>query len=142
MAYSTLTDIEETIPTAVVIQLTDDANSGAVDAAKVTDCIAKGDGIIDSYCAVKYSVPFTTVPSVIKTLSCDIAIKYLYARRVEEMPNTRQDAYDAAISFLKDVSRGTATLGVDPAPAPSPQGSPEVSTPNRRIFTRDKLSDL
>jgi phage gp36-like protein len=138
--YCTQTDIESAIPAATVIQLTDDSGSGAADADIVADAIAKADAIIDGYCAVKYSVPLSPVPAVIKGLSVDIAIKNLYARKVEEMPAARKDAYDNAISFLKDVSRGLVSLGVDPEPEASSQGSPETNkTASDRIFTRESL---
>ena len=91
--YSTLTDIKKLIPEDTVIQLTDDENTGAVVESRVTEAIAQADAEIDSYCGGKYSVPFTTVPDIVKKISVDIAIYNLYSRKVEEIPETRADRY-------------------------------------------------
>jgi len=82
MAYSTQADILEQLSEAHLIQLTDDAGAGTVDADVVSRAIADADAEIDSYCATKYDTPFTTVPAVIRKLSVDMAIYNVYARRM------------------------------------------------------------
>lgn len=141
MSYSTQTDIVKIIPEETLIQLTDDESVGAVNEARIVEAIAAADAEIDSYCAARYAVPFTTVPAVVKKLSADMAIYNLYSRRMEEIPATRADRYKNAVRVLEGIAKGTITLGVDPAPAPSTTGGNAESnkTSSDRVFTRRKM---
>lgn len=166
--YSTLDDIKKQIPAETIIQLTDDdqvgitvemivaALAGTTDplqdadltaaaesaAGYITEAIASADSEIDGYCSVKYSVPFATVPAIIKKVSADLAIYNLYARRVETMPEVRADSRKNSIALLKDISRGLVKLGELAATAPvQPQQSP-VITSSPRLFGRDKMKGL
>ena len=138
MAYCTQDDILDQLDEAVLIQLTDDDGAGEVDDDKVTRAIADADSEIDSYCGTRYSVPFSTVPAVIRKCSVDIAIYNLYARR-RGAPEDRKERYKNSVDFLKEVSKGNASLGEDdPDATPANKESPDISS-NTRIFTRDKM---
>jgi len=140
MAYCIKTDILEQIEEDVLIQLTDDDDAGVVDEDKVTRAIADADAEIDSYCGTKYDVPFLTVPVMIRKMSVDIAIYNLYARR-RGAPEDRKERYDDAISFLKDVSKGIASLGGD-GPSVDDDSGPEATTvKSDRVFSRGRASD-
>lgn len=80
-----------------------------VDAGKVTEAIAKADALIDSYCGQVETVPFTTVPAIIKQHSITIAIYFLYTRR-GVVPELIKDNYKDAIAHLRDISTGKAAL--------------------------------
>ena len=138
MAYCAKSDILEQMDEDVLIQLTDDDDTGAVVDAKITRAIVNADAEIDSYCGTKYTVPFTTVPAIILMVSVDIAIYNLYARRRGATESVKE-RYDDRIAFLKDVSKGLATLGEDdPDGVPSSADYPEISSSDR-IFSREKL---
>jgi phage gp36-like protein len=138
--YSTLDDIKKLLPEETIIQLTDDAGIEDVNEGMVTEAIAQADAEIDSYCGIKYSVPFATVPDIVKKISVDIAIYNLYSRRVEEIPETRAERYKNAIRQLEGISKGIISIGESPEPAVPTQGAAEVNkTENDRIFTRDKM---
>lgn len=138
MAYTTVAEIKKAISEEIVKQLTDDDNIGEIVEANVTAAIARADAEIDGYCAVKYSVPFTTVPAVVAGLSLDMSIYYLYKRRT--VSEDVQKAYDNAIARLKDIAKGLLSLGVDPPPAASTADGAECNkTASDRIFTRDTL---
>jgi phage gp36-like protein len=140
MPYCTLTDIKKLIPEASIIQLTDDENTGAVVTSRVDEAIAQADAEIDSYCGNKYSVPFSTVPDIVKKCSVDISIYNLYSRRVEEIPATRADRYKNATRQLEGISKGIISIGEDPEPAAPTQGGVETNkTESDRVFTRDSL---
>jgi phage gp36-like protein len=141
MAYCAQTDIIKIIPEDTLTQLTDDEGTGQMNAARVAEAIASADATIDSYCATRYAVPFAPAPAVVKKLSVDLAIYDLYSRRVEEIPAARADRYKNAIRVLEGIAKGTITLGLDPAPAPSSEGSSAAcnKTSDDRVFTRDKL---
>ena len=138
MAYCTEADILEQLEEDILIQLTDDDDEGVVDDDMVTRAIANADAEIDSYCGTKYTVPFTTVPPILLTVSVDIAIYNLYARR-RGAPDSIKERYKDRIAFLKSVSKGEATLGEDdPDGTPSGANAPEISSSDR-IFSRKKL---
>ena len=138
MAYSIQTDILEQLDEDILIQLTDDADAGEVDADVVTRAIADADSEIDSYCGKRYTIPFSAVPVRVRKLSVDIAIYNLYARR-KGAPEDRKTRYDNAIRFLKDVAKGLATLGEDdPDGSPAESNAPDIDQSDR-IFTRDKM---
>ena len=138
MAYCILADIKKAISEAVLIQLTDDDNIGAIITENVTKAIARADAEIDGYCAVKYAVPFTTVPPVVAGLSLDMSIYYLYKRRT--VSEDVQKSYDNAIARLKDIAKGLLSLGVDPPPAASTsEGAESNKSVSDRIFTRDTM---
>lgn len=138
MPYCTKVDLLLQISEAVLIQLTDDVDVGVVDDSVVTGAIGDADDEIDSYCGGRYSVPFVTIPGIIKKISVDIAIYNLYARR-KGAPDDRKIRYDAAVRLLRDVSRGLVTLGAD-APSPVTTGDTVAVSGNDRLFTRGNMS--
>lgn len=139
MAYCTQDDILEQISEETLIQLTDDDNVGEVDADKVARVIANADAEINSYCGMKYRVPFTIVPPMIRAASVDIAIYNLRSRRMGAS-DTEKERYRERISWLKDVAKGIATLGEnDPDGVPTEVQAPEISC-NGRIFSRETMS--
>lgn len=149
MPYSTFADLKKLLPEENIIQLTDDENlkPAAIDPVnpahaaiigRIDEAIETADSEIDGYCAVKYTVPFSTVPRLITGLSVEITIYYLYARRT--VPPRIEKRYDMAVARLKDISRGLLTLGIDPPPVASAAGGAASNKPvPDRIFTREKM---
>lgn len=123
-----------------LIQLTDDGDTGTVDAAAVTRAIADADAEIDGYCGTRYAVPFSPVPVLIRKISVDIGIYNLYARR-KGVPEDRQKRYADAVRFLKDVAKGVATLGGDEPTDDSDSGPEVTAVKSDRIFSVGKDSD-
>ena len=137
MAYCTQTDLEHALPEGNLIALTDDEGAGDVVAERVTEAIASADAEIDGYCAGLYSVPFATVPALIKKCSVDIAIYNLYSRTMEQIPDTRAARYKDAVHLLEKIAEGLIELPPDAAAVGSVH---EVSFSGPgRLFTRDKL---
>lgn len=140
MSYATQADILEQLDEDILVQLTDDADAGVVDADMVTRAIADADAEIDGYCGTRYDVPFTSVPAMIRKISVDIAIYNLYARR-KGTPEDRQKRYENAVRFLNNVSKGVITLGGD-APAQDLDSGPEATAKKSdRIFSIGRSSD-
>ncbi len=124
-----------------LLSLTDDKQLGVIDETVITNARGKASSIADMLCGTKYSVPFAAVPPIVEDLVDDIAEYELYARKVREFPEAIKERRDNALKLLTNVSNGTASLGIDPAPAAPTVGSPETNkTTNDRVFTRDKLS--
>lgn len=139
--YIAQSDLLDRVSQKQLIQLTDDAEAGTVDATKVNDCIADAEAQIHGYAAKLYSVPFAApVPPLIITLDKDIAAYNLWRRRPAiKMPEQVRKTFDDAVSMLKDISKGLVTLGIDPAPAASTRGAAGETFGPPRVFDRDKL---
>ena len=138
--YAAQADILEQLDEDILIQLTDDADKGTVDADMVTRAIADADAEIDGYCGKRYSVPFSTVPAIVRKFSVDIAIYNLYARR-KGAPDDRKDRYAAAVKFLLNVSKGLISLGENDPDSTPASNAPEIDNVDR-IFTRTTMEDF
>lgn len=141
MPYSTQPDILEAIDEETLIQLTDDAGAGAVDASVVERMISDADSEIDAYCGRRYTVPFVTAPGIIRKLSVDIAIYHLYGRRAAgDVPEARKARYSNAVRLLEHISKGVVSLGgEDPSGSPAAVERPSVASGDR-VFSRDNLA--
>lgn len=138
MSYCAQSDLLSQISESQLISLTDDHNTGAVVESIVTQAIADADSEIDGWIGKKYSVPLTTVPDIVKKLSIDISLYNLYSRS-RGIPEDRKDRYRNAITFLKSVAKGEATLGEDdPGGSPTIEGI-EMNVGADRTFDRDSL---
>ncbi len=135
--YCTKADILGEISEQVLVDLTDDEEAGVVNDARVTEAISRADDLIDSYCGQVAEVPFDTIPGVVKQHSKAMAIYFLYSRR-SAVPENRKKDSDDALSHLKAIARGDASL--PPVAAADVTGGNEVSVSSgERIFTRDKM---
>ncbi|MDO8282693.1 MAG: DUF1320 domain-containing protein [Thermodesulfovibrionia bacterium] len=112
MAYCNEDDIKKRIPEQVIIELTDDNSADEIDPVKVLDAIASAEGEINGYLRSRYTLPLLSIPDLIRKLSVDIAIYYLYARKVEEIPDTRRTMYKDAINTLQSIAAGRVVLDI------------------------------
>lgn len=110
--------------------------SNAVNQTIIDEAIAQADAEIDGYIANRYVVPFVVVPGILRKFSTDMAIYNLYARKVEEIPETRQTRYDNAIRMLRDISAGKASIDDGEEESGTYEVRMESGT---RKFTRDKM---
>jgi len=137
MAYILKADIIEQFPEEDLIALTDDEGGGMQVDIRVTAAITKAESEIDAYLSIKYTVPLSPVPEVVKGFAVDITIYHLYARRANP-PEVRKDRYNAAIAFLGKVAKGIVSLG-DDAPAPDSSTHGVNITSKDRVFNRDDM---
>lgn len=139
MAYATQTDLSpRRISNAELVQLTDDSNSGQVNAQLVSDILDEASAQIDSYCGQRYAIPLQSSLQV-KGLCLTIAEYLLYLRRKRMKADVRQ-AFEDALVFLKDVSSGKARLD-QPVTAQPQLGTGDVQvTQAAERFSDDNLS--
>ncbi|KWT81145.1 gp436 family protein [Candidatus Magnetominusculus xianensis] len=138
--YCAISDIQAVITDEELINLSDDEDTGAINTARVEAVIAQADSTIDVYIGVRYSVPLSQAPEAVKTISVSIALYRLYERSGLAIPEKRKNAYEYALSLLKDIARGTATLGIDEVKPIANAGSNKPA--NDRVFTRKNMRDL
>ncbi len=137
MAYCTLNDIEKCLDPSVLVYVTDDAGTGVVDEDKVTEAISKAGAEVESYCRASYTVPFDPVPDLIRSLTCDIAVYNLFARRGFREGTADvavKDRYKNAIDRLKDISRGLASVATGTPEEPEAYTAPIVRA-REQIFS-------
>lgn len=138
MAYCAQSDIENEITTITVKQLTDDENTGAVNAARVTDAIADADDEINSYVAKQYTVPLSPAPGAIKHASVVLAVHRLYLRRGKEPEHWAKEV-ERILAWLNKVGKGEVTLGVQPKPPTSGETGGTKFTGETRVFKRESM---
>lgn len=136
MGYCTKTDILMQIPETVIARLTDDSGGTPpiVDDDKVSRAIADADAQIDSYCESSYTVPFDSIPDLIRKISVDISIYNLYSRK-ESIPAERKERHITALTLLDEVA--TLARHVKDSLTPIKYRLTEEDL----IFTRGKESD-
>jgi phage gp36-like protein len=139
MAYCSEDDLLKMIPQSELAELT--AESGEVpDSLIIMDAISKAGAEIDAYLGVKYVVPLATPPAQVKALAVDLAIYHLHTRR-SVMPMVRQQKYDAAIAFLKQVTAGQLVIVGPQGELPAVAKAVTDATSATRAFTRDTQAD-
>src|SRR3546814_15856319 len=127
---------------AELIQVTDETGNGVVDQARVDQALAAASAAIDSYLRPRYRLPLASVPVRLIDLACDIA-RFLLQHGGDRIPTDQAEkAHDRAISFLKDVSKGLADLGLDAtgSPAPESPGAP-LAGPRRPFPPHRRAAD-
>ena len=143
MAYCALTDIEKKrIPTALLIQLTDDDENplGVINTTTVAECIADASVQVDSYLVGRYALPLSPLPPIIVSITADLAAYGIYALRPAfDPPKVIQDRRDAALALLARIQDGRMPL-YEPVTLPPATGGNAVQfTGPDRLFTRDSM---
>ena len=121
-----------------LIELTDRANTGAINATVLTQALIDADAEINAYLASRYTLPLASVPPTLAKCAAEIARYQLYDTRASEQVKAR---YDDAIKFFKLLASGSVSLGLDPVNQPvADVGSVQVKA-GTRVFNATNLSD-
>ena len=102
MPYATRADLEDRYGSDELTQRETMLPAGAVDKA-----LLDADALINSYCAGRYTVPLSPVPSNVPLIACQLARYGLLGNAADERSRTD---YQDAINWLKDVAAGRAVL--------------------------------
>ncbi len=136
--YIVQADLENQISPEVVIQLTDDTGSGAVNVVNLNQAIDGAEGQANGYLQHKYAVPLSPAPPGLKVMVLDLAVYRLYLRRPGSMPEDVDRQYRNAVGFLRDVSNGVAALG-DETTIPDDTSNTVSFQSDDREFTKDSM---
>lgn len=137
MSYATQTDLESRFGSEELLQLSDHDNLGMVNVAVVAKAIADAEATINGYLRSTYTLPLSGIPDELVRVCCDLARFYLYADRVTDVVQKRRDE---AMSWLRDVSAGRISLGLDTQGNAAPVASGGVKfSANDRVFNAKSL---
>lgn len=143
MTYVTKQGLIERFGERELIELTDRVNRpvSTIDDVTVERAIGDASAFADGYLKKVLALPLSVVPPVLEKNVADIARYYLHGKAAEkDSPVTR--AYNEAVAFLRDVSRGLVELSADgETPAAAGGGQVRTQAP-ARVFSRDSLRSL
>lgn len=134
MAYATVANLIEVFGQEEVIALTDREDTGTVDSTVALEALERASSEADTYIAVRYALPLSSVPQALVAVVCDIARFRLTGGETTETTPIA-DRYKAAVAWLKDVAAGRAVLPGVAAIPPGGEGGVEFVT-GRRDFAR------
>jgi len=120
------------IPDQLLIKLTDDEGTGAVNNSRAETAITAAQAIIDTALSRAYSVPFSDPPEIIKRLTEDIAVYRLH-QRAGILTDELRSVYDNAMGVLEKAARGEVIIGSE-----TPGRGPEFLYQERE-FTREYM---
>lgn len=147
MNYCTLEDIRGHVPEARLVEITDDTHpnaTGSVNEVVVDKAIAESSNVIDAYIGKRFKLPLPGIPSVLRTICIDLSIYNLYERVTElNVSDGMQLRYKNAVSLLKDIADGKASIGDVPEEVDiSENGFKMSSTTSQPIFSLDSMRSL
>lgn len=119
MSYASVADLVARYGEAELIQRTDRAGAGVIDAAVAQRALDDAAAEIDGHLAARYRLPLATVPPLLSRVACDIARYRLWEDLASEEVRKR---YEDARRLLENLSRGTVSLGL-------PANLPEEARP-------------
>jgi phage gp36-like protein len=124
MPYATVTDLQDRLGAARLVQLTDlaDPPLGLVDAAVAQQALDDAEAEIDGYLVGRYALPLAAPPAYLRVLACTIAHYRLLGSALDE---ATKDDYKAARQYLQTVAEGRVLL-LPPEQATPPAGAGTV----------------
>jgi len=141
MKYATVQDLIDNFGEAELILLTDRSvpPSGSYDAAIAEKRLNDAEAEVDAYLSTRYALPLETIPNILNRLVCDIARYYLFGAALTDEVSKR---YNDAIAFLKNVSTGKASLGINEnsGDAPVAENLPDYFS-SGRVIDKTVLDD-
>lgn len=111
--YCTVNDISDDVTAATLVELTDDADAGAVDTALVETKILEQSNIIDSFLRGRYALPITDANdlSQLKSICVSLTVCDLFQRRIGlDYPVSLSERRNAALKFLQQIQSGVMAL--------------------------------
>ncbi|MBS7541493.1 gp436 family protein [Ancylobacter lacus] len=137
MGYASLDDLVERAGEAEIRQVADRDRDGTPDPEVIAAALAAADQTVDGYLAVRFAMPLSTVPPLVRKWATSIARYQLHRSGA---PDHVVRDYRDALGELRDAAAGRIALpgvdGLNPAGTASGGTLAEGSPP---VFTRDRL---
>ncbi|MFT0531606.1 gp436 family protein [Castellaniella hirudinis] len=136
--YCSLDDLRASIAARTLVELSQDdatkVRAGEQDAAVIQRAIDQAEDLIDGYLRNRYTLPLSSVPTVIRDLAVSLARHALYARRPErDLPATVKSTYDGSIHTLGLIRDNRVSLGLPDGRAQGEPGKVLVKTRPKRF---------
>jgi phage gp36-like protein len=122
-----------------LVQLTDEAGTGNIDAARVDAALTRADAMITGYVARRHKdVALLAGNQLLQDIACDLAFHELWR---SDRPDHVKDRHKDAMKRLADISAGTIVLdGGQEIAEPRPDAIFSSGQPN--TFGRDSLQSF
>lgn len=137
MSYITAEDLIDELGEDLLVELTDDNDTGEINENVITKAIDYAVGTFDAYARTRYSLPVPAT-ALVKSRCLDLAIYRLFRKRAEldeGVFKVKKTAHDETISFLKDLQAGRAALDI-----PAAEETIESPATGDRILTNKSNS--
>lgn len=138
MSYASEQGFRDRFGEVELLELTDFDDDDIPDPGILDSRIRDTDSEIDSYIGQRYSLPLPHVPDVLEARAADIL---RYRLHDHQPPQVVRDRYDDAVSWLRRVSRGEASLGLPVGDQPRSDRAAVVHARDQ-VFTPDKLDQM
>jgi len=135
MAYCTQSDVETRIGETDLAALADYDGDGLPDADVVAAAIGDACSLVDSYLSVRFSVPVSPVPDVLRTRAVNLAVYFLRLGRDSATEDVRRQ-YEDDVAWLRQVVAGNVSLGIEPSAAEGDRAPGVRYETEPRIFGR------
>lgn len=138
MSYASLEDLIERAGADEILQVADRDLDGVADPSVIEAALTHADNTVNGYVRVRYALPFSAVPDLVRTWSVSIARYFLHR---DGAPDYVVRDWKEAIAALKDVGAGRLQLTAaenQPEPQSSPDGRISVVGPEP-VFTAENL---
>lgn len=141
MSYCTQTDIETRIGADDLVALADHDGDGVADQAVVAEAIESAEALMDSYMAMRFSVPVLagdgSPPPALTTRAVNLAVYFLRLGRDSVTEDARAQ-YEDDLAWLAAVAAGRVAVGTGEAPAESARAGGVRHESEQRLFGRDE----
>lgn len=143
MTYAKQQDLIDRFGSEELIQLTDRTNIPVttIDPVVVGRALDDASALIDSYLTKVARLPLVVVPEILVKTAADIARYYLHGKSADKDSAVTR-AYNEAVAWLRDVSRGLVELTMNGEASPEAGGGAVRHVAPSRVFTRDSLRSL
>lgn len=145
MTYAAESDLEEYFGTEYLLIAADRDGDGVADTDVISTAITAAEEEIDSYVGVRYTLPLSATPGVLKRLCCNLAMYHMSVGHIS-MSEEKETRYNAGVKWLEKLSKGVVTLGVEEEQVETNDhpsiASATATTSETRRFTRTKMGNL
>lgn len=136
MPYCSLADLQSRFGDAELLRIADRDRDDEIDTDIVDVALNDATNEIDAYVATRYTVPMNPVPAILKRICADIARYRLYDENPLDEVESR---YKQAITTLRDIANGRASLKDPSAPTTTSSQVEVLKTDCDRVFTQDSM---
>lgn len=137
MTYASLEDLVERAGMDEIVQVADRDGDLIPDPEVIGAALIHADNLANGYLAGRYTLPFSTVPDLLRTWATAIARYHLHR---DGAPEYVTADYKDALAGLRDVQRGAISLPLPSGGEPAATSAGDhLSASPRQVFTDDFL---